>query len=89
MSAKPHPEVIFSSLSTRLIEKDTHLDIQIYRLEVQKFWTLEIVDESGLSTIWNECFQTDKSALEKALDAVAAFGIRSFLEDHRTRPVYN
>ncbi len=89
MSNHTHPDVVVSNLSKRLADRDTHIDVQIYRLEDQQAWTLEIIDECGGSTIWNESFETEQAALDKALRAVSAFGINSFLEDNRSMPTYH
>lgn len=50
---------------------------------------LEIIDECGGYTIWDEWFDTEQAALDKALRAVSAFGIDSFLEDNRSRPTHH
>ena len=81
-----HPELIVSTLSKRITDKSSHIDVQIYRLDDQQRWTLEIVDEYGGSTIWDEWFDTDQAALDKALRAVSAFGIGSFMHDNRSKP---
>ena len=89
MPSHTHPDVVVSSLSKRLTDQDHYIDIQIYRLNDQNLWTLEVVDELGASTIWDEWFDTEEAALGKALRAVDAFGIDSFLEDHRSKPTYH
>ena len=42
-------------------------------------WLLEVVDEYNNSTTWDDAFETDQSALNEALDAIANEGIDSFI----------
>ncbi len=42
-------------------------------------WLLEIIDDFGNSTVWEEPFQTDHEALAEALDAIDAEGIETFI----------
>lgn len=86
MPKDTHPEIVVSNLSKRVSEKGTYIDVQIYRLGDQWRWTLEIIDECGGSTVWDEWFDTEQAALDKALRAVRAFGIDSFSEDNRSKP---
>ena len=44
-------------------------------------WTLEVVSQSGTSTVWDETFPSDQEALSVALDGIkAAGGIQAFSE---------
>lgn len=42
-------------------------------------WILEIEDEQGTSTVWDDPFDTDQAALETALLSIEAEGIDSFV----------
>ena len=42
-------------------------------------WLLEVVDEFGNSTVWNESFPTDKTALAEALNTIETEGIASVI----------
>jgi hypothetical protein len=53
--------VIYSALSRTVREGDTEVRIDIYRLETTD-WSLEVVDETGASTVWDELFPTDQAA---------------------------
>jgi hypothetical protein len=57
------PLLVNSPLSTRIENENTFVDIEIYRLEDQNFWTLEVVDELGGSTIWEDELPSDEAAL--------------------------
>jgi hypothetical protein len=89
MPQDTHPEIVVSKLSKRVSDKGSYVDVHIYRLGDQPRWTLEIIDECGGYTIWDEWFDTEQAALDKALRAVSAFGINSFLEDNRSRPTHH
>lgn len=42
-------------------------------------WILEVVDEYDNSTVWNDSFETDKAALQEALDTLEKEGIVSLI----------
>lgn len=58
-------ENIHSPLSQTYSADGHSLRIQIYR-SPDSLWLLEVVDESGTSTVWDDLFETDKQALEEA-----------------------
>lgn len=71
-------EIIHSAL-TQTYSADGHtLRIQIYR-SADSPWILEIVDEQGTSTVWDDPFATDKAALEAAFVAIEEDGIHRFV----------
>ncbi len=71
-------EIIHSPL-TQTYSADGHtLRIEIYR-STDSLWILEVVDEGGTSTVWDDPFETDKAALEAALLAIKTEGVGSFL----------
>lgn len=71
-------ELIHSPL-TRTHSAEGHtLQIQIYR-SAGSPWILEVEDELGTSTVWDEPFDTDTAALEAAFLAIEAEGIHSFV----------
>jgi len=68
------PKVIQSALS----RNGTEVRIYIYRLETTD-WSLEVVDETGTSTVWDDLFPTDQAALDEALKTIREEGIGTFL----------
>ena len=71
-------ELIHSSL-TRTHSADGHtLRIQIYRGSGSP-WILEIEDELGTSTVWDETFDTDTAALAAAFVAIETEGVHTFV----------
>jgi hypothetical protein len=72
------PEIIQSALSRTIQEDGIELRIEIYRLETTD-WSLEVVDEKGTSTVWDDLFPTDQAALDEALKTIREEGIKNFL----------
>lgn len=71
-------EIIHSPL-TQTYSADGHaLNIQIYR-SANSLWILEVVDEHGMSTVWDDPFETDTAALEAAFLTIEKEGIASFV----------
>ena len=73
-------DLIDSPLSQVLQEDNEQIEILIYQLP-DSDWTLEVVSQSGTSTVWDETFLSDQEALSFALDEIkAAGGIQAFSE---------
>ena len=54
--------------------------VEIYGdIDNEGSWILEIVDEFGNSTVWNERFDTDKAALVEAKKSIIGEGIKTFI----------
>ncbi len=71
-------ELIYSVL-TQTYSADGHtLRIQIYRSQGGP-WILEIEDELGTSTVWDDPFDCDKAALEAAFAAIEKDGVDRFV----------
>jgi hypothetical protein len=71
------PKIINSPLS-RVVEEDgVSVKVCIYRLENTK-WSLEIVAQNGMSTVWDDLFPSDEAALAEALKAISEEGLESF-----------
>ena len=74
------PEVIMSPLCREISSDGTSIQVDIYSLEDRDGWQLEVIDETGASTVWDELFETDQAALDEVLTTIEKEGIRSFLE---------
>ena len=59
-------------------EVGAEVRIDIYRLETTD-WSLEVIDETGASTVWGELFPTDQAALDEVMKTIREQGIRTFL----------
>ena len=71
-------EIIHSPLAQTYSAGGQTLRIEIYR-SADSLWILEVVDEGGTSTVWDDPFETDKAALETAILAIETDGVTSFL----------
>ncbi|WP_457659368.1 hypothetical protein [Sinorhizobium medicae] len=71
----------FSEFSGQFVDDGVVVVIGIYRpAGTNADWTLEVVDQEGYSTIWDNSFATDREAFEEFLATIQRDGIRSFLE---------
>ncbi|MBB4184257.1 hypothetical protein [Sinorhizobium terangae] len=71
----------FSVFCGEFVDDDVMVTICIYRpTGTNGDWMLEVVDQEGYSTIWDDRFATDRDAFEEFLATVKRDGIRSFLE---------
>jgi uncharacterized protein len=73
-------DIIHSPLEQTYNAEGHSVQIQIYR-SMNSQWVLEVVDETGTSTVWDELFATDAQALAEALMAIQAEGIGNFIEN--------
>ena len=55
--------------------------IEIVKLESDTTWTLEVVNEKGASTVWNDPFDTDEDAMNMVKKVLVEEGISAFLDD--------
>jgi hypothetical protein len=78
------PEIIYSDLCREITEAGVTIKVLIYRLEKETAWALEVVDQLGGSTTWDQPFPSERDALDEVLATVAKEGIASFLPEPRT-----
>jgi uncharacterized protein len=71
-------ELIHSPLTQTYSAEGHTLRIQIYR-SPDSSWILEVVDEQGTSTVWDDPFDSDKVALEAAFVAIEEESIHEFV----------
>ena len=71
-------ELVMSPLCQSITEKGHTVRVEIYR-GPDTDWTLEVVDASNTSTVWDDLFATDQAALDEALRAVREEGIGSLV----------
>nr|WP_276316690.1 hypothetical protein [Halomonas flagellata] len=72
--------MIQSPLS-QAITRDGHtLQVDIYRLDEENDWLLEVVNEDGTSHVWDERFAIDQAALDTVHAAIDQEGIGAFLD---------
>lgn len=83
-TAGPHtPEDVsleHSPLEREVERAGVRVKICIYRDKQTPGWHLEVEDQDGGSTVWEDPFDTDQAALDEALSAIDEEGIEALLE---------
>jgi hypothetical protein len=77
MSKEPKLEV--SPLSQPISSGGHTVNVQIYRLEGEAEWALEVEDEFGNSTVWDKTFLKESAALVEAKKTILAEGVSSLV----------
>lgn len=55
------------------------VDVQIYRFVGETSWILEVEDEYGNSTVWDDAFASDSAALVEAKKSILSEGVTAFI----------
>ena len=84
--ANEEPNLVTSGKSQRVIIDGYPFSIQIYRLEDEQTWTLEVVDHEGASHVWDDQFPSDKDARTAALEALEENGALAFMRGDNVIP---
>lgn len=71
-------DLVRSPLCQRLTREGHTVDIEIYG-DGEGGWLLEVVDDSGIPTVWDESFATDAAALEEVLHTIDTEGIAAVI----------
>lgn len=79
MEFGPEPELIESPLSRAMEQAGVRLTINIVRLATERGWSLEVVNEHGTSTVWDDVFDTDREADAAFRNALNEEGVEAFL----------
>jgi len=84
MNEEPKLEV--SPLSQDVSSGSRTVRVEIFRLEGEASWALEVVDEYNNSTVWDDTFETESAALIEAKKTILAEGVSSLVgpEDGRS-----
>ena len=80
------PNLVQSSKSQRVVIDGYPFSIEIYRLETDKTWTLEVVDHEGSSHVWDDQFRSDKDARDAAVQALESEGAIAFMRGDNVIP---
>lgn len=73
------PELEISPLSQEISSGGKTVRIEIYRLEGESSWVLEVVDEYNNSTVWDDTFETESAALTEAKKTILAERVDSLI----------
>lgn len=71
-------ELIMSPLCQELSSGGLSVRVEIYGSREDQ-WILEVEDEHGNSTVWDDPFPTDVAALEEAKATIRSAGIESLI----------
>ncbi|MEX2489335.1 MAG: hypothetical protein WD356_07380 [Pseudomonadales bacterium] len=71
-------ELEASPLSQKVFDSGKTVQVEIYRGGGSD-WHLEVVDEFGNSTVWDDQFPTDEAALEELKSTIRDEGIASLI----------
>lgn len=72
------PNLVTSSLSGNQSQDGICVQVQIYRLESEAQWTLEVVNENGTSIVWDDQFASDDEAFRAFEQVVKEEGMATF-----------
>jgi hypothetical protein len=71
-------ELVHSPLERTISHGATSVQLFIYRAPSDAHWHLELEDQLGGSTVWDDAFESDQAALDAALSAIDEEGLESF-----------
>ncbi|KRD96198.1 hypothetical protein ASE63_12390 [Bosea sp. Root381] len=74
------PDLTRSALSKRFSADGLTVDVEIYRFPGDRGWTLEVVEEAGDTTLWQETFETDVEAWAAFADGVERIGLAAVID---------
>lgn len=80
------PNIVTSVLSRPISRDGVSITLEIYRLESEPDWTLEVVNNRGTSIVWDDRFATDDLALAAFEQVVADDGMATFLDPSNVVP---
>lgn len=80
------PNIVNSGKSVSFTVDGYSFSIEIYRLETDRAWTLEVVDHEGTSHVWDDQFSSDTDARSAAISAIESEGAVSFMRGSNVIP---
>jgi hypothetical protein len=80
------PNLVPSSLSGTFTKNGVTVEVSIIRLENKPDWTLEVINSSGTSIVWDDQFSSDEAAHAEFQRSVAEEGMTIFLETGNVIP---
>jgi hypothetical protein len=83
---KRDPNIVVSSYSGAATDDGISVQLEIYRLENDRHWVLEVVNQAGTSIVWDEYFATDNDAYAAFRQVVSEEGIQCFLDNANIIP---
>lgn len=84
--SKCEPNLVTSGLSGSQSKDGVSIEVNIFRLENEDQWTLEVVNEKGTSIVWDDEFFDDGEAFRAFEQVVAEEGMATFLDSATVIP---
>lgn len=79
--------LVLSAKNRAVLVDGYRFEIEIYRLDDQDCWTLDVIDIDGASYVWDEKFAFEEEALAVAIDVLHTEGALVFMgKDSDTPP---
>jgi len=76
------PNIIYSGLGDHITVEGLAFKVEIYRLENNPDWILEVIDQDGTSTVWDNPFPSDRAAFDELQAVIKAEGVSAFTGDN-------
>jgi len=86
MTDDDEPNIVTSGKSKMILVDGAQFRIEIYRLETDGAWTLEVVDAVNTSHVWDDQFASDKDARDAAIEAIEREGAVAFMRGNNVIP---
>jgi hypothetical protein len=80
------PNLITSGLSRDVTREGMTVRVHIHRLEDRPGWALEVVNDKGTSTVWDDLFDTDDAADAAFRETLADEGMDAFRDSAQVIP---
>ena len=80
------PNIVTSGRSQKITIDGLPFSIEIYRLEDDTTWTLEVVDRENASHVWDHEFVSDTEARDTAIAAIKSEGAVAFMRGDNVVP---
>lgn len=80
------PNLVTSGKSRRIVVDGYPFTIDIFRLENDTTWTLEVVDHENNSHVWDEQFASDTEARDVAVKTIEEEGALAFMRGNNVNP---
>ncbi|WP_300074739.1 hypothetical protein [uncultured Ruegeria sp.] len=72
-------QLIMSDKCKSVLVDGYRFEVEIYRLDNQDQWTLEVVDFEEASYVWDDKFSSDQAALDVAVETLNNEGALGFM----------
>ena len=74
------PTLIYSPLNGYFTKDGATVEVSIISTDLDPAWSLEVINDLGASTVWDQQFETDDQAYAAFRRAVEEEGMRTFLD---------